>query len=381
MSRGKSTGVARQEQSAPSSALPWRPELDVLRSLAFLVVFLHHALPQSRGPYELAGLPRAAAEWLAAAVLAGAYGVDLFFCLSGYLITEILMRESRSSGSIDVRAFWIRRILRIWPLYFAFLFLTRTLVPLILPNDHLSTPHLLAFLGFAGNWSTAILGYPPSVAAPLWSVSIEEQFYLVWPVLLTLAGVHRMRLAAALLAISFAARAFLVATSTPHPGVWCNTLSRLDPMAAGALIAFVLKGRTPDLAVWPRALLGIAGLFGIIAVGRYGGFYGQKSLLSYPIAAAGSAACLVAVLGVKGAWAKKPMGIALIWLGKVSFGLYVFHEFALLVAGQLALPGISGKLVQASLALPVTVILAAASYRWVESPFLRLKSRFARVAA
>ena len=98
----------------------YRPELDILRFGAFLLVFLHHALPHATIDYFTSdyGIFKQAASLLAGIARAGALGVDLFFALSAYLITELLLRERRSHGAIDIRAFYIRRILRIWPLYY-----------------------------------------------------------------------------------------------------------------------------------------------------------------------------------------------------------------------------------------------------------------------
>ena len=97
----------------------YKPELDALRFFAFLAVLIHHTFPWTPSSYP-ASLPRFLTGVLAATARAGGYGVDLFFCLSAYLITSLLIREVNASGRLAVAAFWIRRSLRIWPLYFAF---------------------------------------------------------------------------------------------------------------------------------------------------------------------------------------------------------------------------------------------------------------------
>lgn len=360
-------------------AVPWRPELDALRCFAFLAVFAHHSLPDSLSLYERAGVPTAMASVFVAMLRAGGFGVDLFFCLSAYLITEILTAEEKGRGSINITAFWIRRVLRIWPLYFAALILGKLAVPLFLPGDHLSYEHLMAYLLLAGNWSTAILGWPDSVVAPLWSVSIEEQFYLVWPLLLGLFVRHRLLLAVSMVAASTATRALLVSWDTPHPGIWCNTFARLDPIAAGAVLSLALNGRTPRLEWWQSVVLALLSLAVATGAAHWGDFAGASSLVVYPVIAGSAAVLLVAVLSLGSGWLDGRIGRWLVWLGKVSFGLYVFHVFAIALSQRIDVHGVGGVLIRTAFALGVTVLLASVSYRWLEAPFLRLKSRFDRV--
>jgi peptidoglycan/LPS O-acetylase OafA/YrhL len=146
-----------------------------------------------------------------------------------------------------------------------------------------------------------------------------------------------------------------------HPGVWCNTLARLDPIAGGALLSYALGGRTPELSDLKRMALLCAGAIGFLVAGGFAPHDGWATVISYPVAAASALAILYALLGV-------PMqSRALGYLGKVSFGLYVFHAAAL-------------KLVPfAPAALALTICVAALSYRFLELPFLKLKEKFARV--
>ena len=97
----------------------YHPELDILRFFAFFAVFLHHALPRQASFYIEAGVPAAVTQWILTAKHAGAFGVDLFFALSAFLITELLRREYEHRGTFGLGAFYVRRALRIWPLYFA----------------------------------------------------------------------------------------------------------------------------------------------------------------------------------------------------------------------------------------------------------------------
>ncbi|MEP7220869.1 MAG: acyltransferase, partial [Bacteroidota bacterium] len=198
-------------KNASRSGRFYHPEIDALRFLAFLAVLVHHAFPPDASTYVGFGCSAGVAAWITAVVRSGGFGVDLFLGLSAYLITELLIREHEKRGSIDIRAFYIRRALRIWPLYFAFLAIVILVLPHILRHEQLSPIQSVGYLTFLGNWTCTLFGYPASVAAPLWSVSIEEQFYLMWPFLLAVIGIRRVRgLALSLLAIATITRVVLV---------------------------------------------------------------------------------------------------------------------------------------------------------------------------
>ena len=116
----------------------------------------------------------------------------LFFLLSSYLITTLLLREFEQTGRLDLVAFYIRRALRIWPLYFVAVAVSILLLPHF-GFQHIPVAHVVGMLTFTFNWSQAALGYARTPASLLWSVSVEEQFYFVWPLLLVALGVHDCR--------------------------------------------------------------------------------------------------------------------------------------------------------------------------------------------
>jgi len=359
----------------------YHPELDVLRFAAFLAVFMHHALPQDASLYISAGLPNIATEWLLTTKDAGAFGLDLFFALSSYLITELLVREHARRGRFSLPAFFARRALRIWPLYFTFLAATVFVMPLIFPSESFGPIYIVSFALFFGNWVCATNGIPFSVASPLWSISVEEQFYVGWPLLLRFFGIHRLKqLAIVMLGVAVATRVLLAAYGVEHPGVWCNTLARLDPIALGAILAFVLRGRAPQIRNSLRlALVGLS-LAGWWLSARYLSQDGPTSILLYTVSGLAAVVLLFAVLqnDVR-LLCRRPFSW-LVYLGRISYGLYVFHLFALALMSKLLvvpLLGISLNFESRVIcAFLLTVLLAAASYRWLELPFLRLKKRF-----
>jgi peptidoglycan/LPS O-acetylase OafA/YrhL len=152
-----------------------------LRFVAFLGVFIYHLDQQFHSVVKL----DSPGEWMFLCVIkSGIFGVDLFFCLSSFLITMLLLREHDLRGSIDVRAFWVRRILRIWPLYYAFLLLSATISTYWLQQQQLVGWRFVRYWFFLGNWDCVFHDWHHSPVGPLWSVSLEEQFYLVWPLLL-----------------------------------------------------------------------------------------------------------------------------------------------------------------------------------------------------
>jgi peptidoglycan/LPS O-acetylase OafA/YrhL len=362
----------------------YRPELDVLRFFAFFAVFLHHALPRDASLYVGSGIPEFATQLLLTAKGAGAYGLDLFFTLSSFLITDLLMREWVESGRIGLRNFYIRRALRIWPLYFVFLLITVLIVPHILPEDQFGTIYLVSFALFSGNWGCVVSGIPFSVASPLWSISVEEQFYIVWPLLLMVFGFNRVRqVAFVLFGIALLARYALALHGATDAAVWCNTLVRLDTIAYGAILAVTLRGRVPQIASIVRLVMcGIAVLLWLL-IARYLSQDGFSSLVTYPLSAIASVTLLVATL-------RKDAGVLnyapfswLVYLGKISYGLYVFHLLALTMMSKvLSIPVVDIPLNferRFILAFILTVISAALSYRFLERPFLKLKRRFSQV--
>ena len=347
------------------------------------MVFCHHALPHDPTFWTDRGVPAFLARIISGVGATGAFGVSVFFVLSSYLITELLLREKDLIGTLDVRSFYIRRILRIWPLYFAFLVLA-VLLQWLVPGQQVTWRAGLWFSLLAGNWFIVFHGFPPSVIFPLWSVSIEEQFYITWPtVVRRVSEAGMLMIAGLLLTVATASRIFLGMHHVGESDVWCNTFVQLDPIAIGILMAVLLKGEIPRLSSLARAALMLAGITGL-ALGSM--FFGIKNDplttarigFGYPSVAIGGALLLLSVLRNRTGGSNR----VLIYLGRISYGLYVFHVLGLLISDHVV-PNQSVNLLRYSLrvgvALAATILMAAVSYRWLETPFLSLKQRFTHV--
>ena len=373
---------------SPKSQRFYRPELDSLRFFAFLGVFVFHVVPNEPQFYQTHQLlPPAVIPLICAVSSAGAYGVDLFFALSAYLITTLLIREEEVRGTIDTQAFYVRRILRIWPLYFFFIAVA-ALVPLWDRTQHLSWPYVAGYLLLSGNWLYVLLGLPHSVAGPLWSVSIEEQFYLVWPLALRYLSRRQLKFVViGLLVLANLVRAYLVFSHSLGAAVEYNTFARIDPIALGILVAYFLGSGAPSLSLFSRFALAVASLVVWCLVAAFTTLNAQTevapvmgTLLGRPLVALGAAGLLIAALGAPAVGARALTNSWLTYLGRISYGLYVYHAVGLLVAWHL-FRGNSVK-VYAAYALTgfgLTVCFSAISYRWLESPFLKMKERFAVV--
>ncbi|MBS0417005.1 MAG: acyltransferase [Proteobacteria bacterium] len=396
----------------------YRPELDLLRFFAFLLVFLSHVVPGDVAFYEQSHIPLPIGRFVVAFAAGGSWGVDLFFALSAYLITTLLLRERHELGRVDVGSFYVRRALRIWPLYFVFLLGALPLIRGLFPGDQMSGKYLLAFALFVGNWACTLWGYPHSIAGQLWSVSIEEQFYLTWPLILRRFADHMMAVACILLVVAFAARGWLVSHGAVHPQIWCNTLARLDPIAGGALLAVYVQRRAIVMAgscrVSPpggaaaspgegghrmlgaeclampsaadrtlrrsgRVALLVCGLLGFAALGQFGDFAGRGAMITFPAGAVACMALLIAVLGAS-LPTRGVLVAILIYLGRISYGLYVFHLVFIDAFGVAAAHDPLGRLARIGAALAATIAAAGCSYRFLEMPFLRLKGRFTHIA-
>jgi len=366
-----------------TSARFYHPELDIVRFFAFLMVFVHHAIPHEPAFWTKFGIVEPLARVIGGIGSMGAFGVDVFFALSAYLITELLLREKQQCGEVDVRAFYVRRILRIWPLYFVFLAFAAAL-HWIIPGQHIGWRAGLAFTFLAGNWWIVFQGFPSSIIFPLWSISIEEQFYLTWPAVVRRISIRGMSaFAVGMLAIATLTRIYLGAHHAGETQVWCNTLARLDPIALGILAAILLRGRTPNLQPLARVALVVGGLAGIALAANYwmvkfDPLAASSMVLGYPAAALGSVALLIAVLNGHAMLRKS----VLVYLGRISYGLYVFHVLGLMISDYVVhdqTASLGRYVLRVSVALAATIGLAAASYRWLETPFLQIKQRFTHV--
>ncbi|MFZ0794421.1 MAG: acyltransferase [Candidatus Korobacteraceae bacterium] len=353
----------------------YRPELDALRFFAFLGVYLFHSLSHDPGNYTRYHLPPLASELMAAIATSGRFGGQLFFLLSGYLITSLLLRERWVTGHVNLRAFYIRRMLRIWPLYF-FVLLLAVLWPWA--GARLPLPYFVAYLLLAGNWMTVFLGPPASWASVLWPLPILQQFYLLWaPVIKYFSRAGRLYVAVALVVLANIVRYYLAVGALRPYTVFANTFAELDAIAAGILCALALKGSVPRFSTGQRLLLVYIGLTLLLGCGYLGRVETLMFIIAgYPFAVAGCLALFLAVCGMT--FTFKP----LIYLGKISYGLYVYHLLALLLVG-IALGGKTDTPARFLLywfgGLGLTIGLASASYRWLESPFLRRKVEFTAI--
>jgi peptidoglycan/LPS O-acetylase OafA/YrhL len=222
------------------------------------------------------------------------------------------------------------------------------------------------------------------VIFPLWSVSIEEQFYITWPaVVRKVSETGMLVFAGLLLAVATASRIYLGMQHALEGDVWCNTFVQLDPIAAGILIAVLLKGEIPRLSRLARAAMMLAGITALALGSLYFGIKNDplttmRIVLGYPSVAIGGALLLLSVLKPHAGGRNR----VLIYLGRISYGLYVFHVLGLLISNYTVYDQTANLFrysLRVGVALAATVAMAAVSYRWLETPFLSLKQRFTHV--
>lgn len=367
----------QKEPLAIAASCFYRPELDCLRFFAFFGVFICHTLSGDPNYYRARHVPFA--NLIASATFAGRYGVDLFFLLSAYLITELLLRERERFGTLDLRSFYARRILRIWPLYFLGIFIGVALT-FVDPTEKFPLSYAAGFALLFGNWMISLKGSVPSAVYALWSVSFEEQFYLLWPAFVSRArGKAFLRSCALLLVLASISRFLLFGRAQSMHSemtIFTNTFTRLDPLALGIAAAVLLRGKHLQLCISTRIMMFTIGYSLWMMAARWCGVYLNYMLLGYPAVAVGALLIFLAVLGssVAPGWLR--------YLGKISYGLYVFHGIALYLAVHI-LGGYAHSVKQFVaywwLSFALTLALSVLSYRFYESPFLRLKERFARV--
>ena len=362
----------------PASTTPafgYIPALDGLRAVAVSIVLaahfgLHHRVP-------------------------GGFGVTLFFFISGMLITRLLLAEKAATGRIALGRFYLRRMLRLYPALLVAV-AAGTLATVAAGGD-LRWGKVLAALfyginyyGIAFGWSQGFNGFDP--LAVLWSLAIEEQYYIVFP-LAALALAGRVRtftgwvIAAVLAALAW--RVALVLGGAASDRIYMGTDTRIDSILYGCLLSLLLarpgEGGTRLLRWLSRPWLQWLALAGLLATFllrdpffRDSLRYTMQGLALMPLVAS---LCFTDSLPRVTAWLERGLPRR---IGRLSYSLYLMHGVTITLAELVFSaasrePGAVGLLARVgfvAMVVPVTFALAAASYRWVETPFGSLRRRF-----
>lgn len=349
------------------------PQLDVLRGLAITLVVVYHGIywTEHRQPGHAAN----AITWL---TQYGAMGVNLFFVLSGFLITGILIDTKNSTRYFS--GFYMRRALRILPAYLL------TIVGLILLGM-ISRGGVLASLTFLANYS-----FIPAAQkyGPLWSLSVEEQFYLVWPLIVMMCSRRALVWVAAVICLGEPlARGLVTFWIGPHePLVHGATFLIGDHFAWGALAAILVRSRYGTRKNALAASAAMAGVAAAILLGGvpFGLLHG-KSVLEATLQAEPFeltfTAMILGSLAMGGSMVAGPVFLPLRWLGEVSYGLYLVHmivftEYDRWSGREGTFYGHFGDLLVRMLVCGVAAAgIAWGSRRFYEERFLRMKNRIA----
>jgi peptidoglycan/LPS O-acetylase OafA/YrhL len=333
-------------------------QLDGLRAIAVLAVILSHTGPPV--------LDRLGLGW---------HGVQLFFVLSGFLITGILL-DARDTNTVrhTLRAFYARRFLRIFPAYYVVVAATALIG---IPEVRQGLPWHLAYLS---NWRAAHLGAWEGSTSHLWSLSVEEQFYLCWPLIILgcpMAGLPVL-LAVAVL-VGPLTRYLAIATGQGQFVALLPTPSNLDPLALGAGLAFIWR-HAPHRRVGARRIALAGAVVALVAAP----FLPPGNLALHLLGTALFFTWLVdrAAAGFSGVPNAILTSPPVVYLGTISYGLYLIHNFIGAAAWRveqrfdvwMRVP--SRGYGQFAYVFVATLILASLSWRYIERPLNNLKNRF-----
>lgn len=343
--------------------------LDGLRTIAIIVVVLYHLhVPNFTG---------------------GFVGVNMFYVLSGFLITSILLREHKATGRIRLGRFWTRRALRLYPALLVMVIVAICVWPIAdvwsKANVDVWRSAILA-LTYTSNIGRWLFHQSIGALAQTWSLGMEEQFYLVWPPILVLLLWLKLRrrwmlgILAVLVLASCVGGWLLYAPrgGSATPDVYFSPVLNVGPLLMGVILALLLTMEAPrrilagafgECATW----IGLAGLIAIDLLIQ-SGWQEQRSIFGVvlPLSALSTWLLLAGLVARRTAVSRVLSFAPIAWFGRnVSYSLYLWHVLVIAMIRPL-IPGNLGKVT----AIVVAVAVAIASHYLVEQPFLRLKKRF-----
>ena len=346
------------------------PGLDSLRGVAIIMVLLYHYFPFFR------------IGWL---------GVDLFFVLSGFLITTHLLKSRRTSSYF--RNFYIRRVLRIFPLYYGFLLVFFLLGSFVFSqiggtsNFGYYASNQWWYWLFLQNWLMIDKGVPPEpYLIHFWSLAIEEQFYLLWPLLVFLLKELSRLKQVIVLVFCTALIVRIICWNYFHLPVYANyynSFARMDSLAAGAFLATLIHQNNRI----PPKLIALSTFFFVLLLSYSALFYRNVSHVNGAFATIGYSVsaifftCLCFLALKEKRW---PIQFFFLrYIGRISYGLYVFHLPILLAGSALLTPLLNyhftllpTQLTIGLICLILTFVASLLSYNLIELPLLRLKNKF-----
>lgn len=368
-----------------------RPALDGIRGLAILLVMAYDCLKlPASGPIAFAVRKVSSAGWL---------GVDLFFVLSGCLITGILLDTKGKTGYL--RSFFIRRSLRIFPLYYMALIVAFFIVPataIVFPAAQPTASRVMElgqhqwwFWTYLQNWYFTFHGDWPAIhyLNHFWSLAIEEQFYLVWPFIVALfARKSLAQFCIALTVVALALRVALLNAGAPSVALYVMTVTRMDSLCLGALVAIGLRNVHAYKWMLRWSWLPIVGL-GLCVVGidvfwpvLKSGSAGAQTIGHSLMGGLFAATIFTAAAVSPQHWLARILSVK--WLttwGKYSYAIYIMHRVIYRLMLKLDLSALSPSLAAIVVfvgTLALSLIAAVISWKCFEQPILSLKSYFPR---
>ena len=367
--------------SSGKSLASYDPAIDFIRFIAFFLVFFTHFINRGGNAIQVDTGQWWNNQFIQRIADFGGQGVTLFFGLTGFLLGRLLIRELEENNSVSIKSFYLRRILRIWPLYFAFIIFCGVM------NFFAHSPTLVSkeipyLATFTYNWGQIFGEVPGTMATITWSISVEEQIYLIFPILfLLLARKTATRYALILIFSGLISVLGCLYIWNISPERFTPAL--LLPVGVGLLTArFEGKFQNLSLKLWKR-------LFVLILIATYILFFRDIAALDNFrfLTFIGSATLLPALLFAFRSFIAKSDSRLIqvgVYVGRRSYGCYLFHwsVWTVMVGRDLFSSKTEGfSVIGVFIAFAITVGVSAGSYRFFETPFLRYRKRFQRVVS